>query len=137
MHHSFNKSVANRSAINKTHGFTLVELMTAVAIIAILSVFAVPAYQSYVGDSELGVVTTNIYTMEMFQEDYMMRNGEYANNLADLDEIEEEIGWRPKTQDGITYSIAAGDRTTYDVTAISPGGMEVCITFPGRDPCDP
>ncbi len=122
---------------DRTSGFTLIELMVAVAIVAILSVFAVPAYQSYVEDSERGVVTTNIYTIEMFQEDYMMRNGEYANDLADIDAIDDEIGWRPKTDDGFTYEIAASDGTTYEVTATHPGGLEICIEFPGRDLCDP
>lgn len=122
---------------SKSKGFTLIELMTAVAIVAILAVFAIPGYQSYVEDSERGVVTTNIYTIEMFQEDYMMRNGEYANDLADIDAIDDEIGWRPKTEDNVTYSIAAGDGTTYDVTAVHPGGLEICITFPGRDLCAP
>lgn len=119
----------------RAEGFSLIELMSAVAIVGILAVFAVPAYQSYVSDSEVGVLTTNIYTMEMFQEDYFLRNGEYANGLADIDAIEDEIGWRPQTDDGIAYSIAASDGTTYEVTATAGDGVEVCVSFPGRNPC--
>ncbi len=128
---------ARLSAATSSKGFSLIELMSAVAIVGILAVFAVPAYQSYVSDTEIGVLTTNIYTIEMFQEDYFLRNGEYANDLADIDAIDDEIGWRPQTDDGITYEIAASDGTVYEVTATDAAGTEVCIEFPGRDPCDP
>ncbi len=124
-----------RNMTSTQQGFSLVEMMTAVVIVGILAAFAVPTYQAYVDNPEDGKLTTNIFTIEMFQEDFFMRNGEYAQDLADVDAIEDAIGWRPRSDDGILYSIAASDGTTYEVTAEDPGGRSVCIVFPDRQPC--
>ena len=116
-------------------GFTLVELMIVLAIMAILLVFAVPSFQNTVDTTEVGVVTANIHTIEMFQEDFFLRNGAYANDLDNINEIEAAIGWNPRSDDGIAYSIAASDGTLYDVTAVSPEGFTVCIRFPAKQNC--
>ena len=116
-------------------GFSLVELMVAVAIIAILAAFALPAYNNYIATAEDGQLVSNISTMRVFQEDFFMRNGSYAVNLADIAAIEAAIGWEPQSDDGITYSIAAGDGTFYQVTATSPNGRSICRRFPANTPC--
>jgi prepilin-type N-terminal cleavage/methylation domain-containing protein len=116
-------------------GFTLIELMVAIAIVAILSAIAFPIYTRYIDTSEEGVLVTNIASMEIFQEDFRMRNGSYAVNLADLAAIEAAIGWRPQANDGITYSIANGDGSVYQVTATHPNGETVCVEYPSRTRC--
>ena len=119
----------------KNKGFTLIELMVALGIIAVLAAFALPAYRAYVETSEQGQLISNIQTMEVFQEDFFLRNGAYANNLANIAAIDGAIGWTPQRADGITYSIANSDGTFYRVTAISPNGMTVCVEFPDNVPC--
>ena len=116
-------------------GFTLVELMVVVVIIVIVSSFAVPAYQSYVETSQEGTLRSSLMTVEVFQEDYFLRRGFYANNLANVAAIEGEIGWAPRNDDGTTYSIANSDGTFYQMTAVHPDGMTICMRFPDRDPC--
>ncbi len=123
------------TAARTQQGFSLVEMMTAVVIVGILAAFAVPTYQAYVENTEDGTLTANIFTIEMFQEDFFMRNGEYAQDLGDIDAIEDAIGWRPRSDDGIEYAIAASDGTTYEVTATHPAGQTICIVFPDRQPC--
>ena len=71
------------------------EMLVSVAIMAVLLGFAVPAYQRYVTTAQEGVLRNNIQSMHIFQEDYFLRTGRYANNLADLAAIEAAIGWRP------------------------------------------
>lgn len=117
-------------------GFTLVELMITVAIIAVISAIAMPLYSGYVQTSREGVLVQNISTIEVFQEDFRMRNGNYLTVAADLDAIEAAIGWRPQDADGdITYSIASAAANTYDVTATDATGTTVCIRFPNKTRC--
>ena len=118
----------------KQSGFTLIELMIVVTIMAILLVFAVPSYQGYLRDSAEGVIVSNIHSMEMFQEDVLMRTGAYATGLADIAAITAATGWDPRNSDGVLYAVAAnGD--SYDVTATHPDGWTVCITLPDKVRC--
>lgn len=115
-------------------GFTLIELMIVVAILAVLSAIAIPLYGGYVQTSREGVLVSNISTMEVFQEDFRLRNGGYFAPAADAAAIEAGIGWVPRDDGEIEYSIAdAGD--SYQVTAIDETGVEVCIQLPEKVRC--
>ncbi len=119
-------------------GFTMIELMVTVTILSILLVFAVPAYQSYIETTEEAVLVNNVNTMEVFQEDFFLRNGTYAVGLANIAAIETAIGWEPQSDDGILYAVAdgpSGDASDYNVTATHPDGLVICITFPEKTRC--
>ena len=120
---------------NKQSGFSLIELMITVGIIAVLAAFALPAYNAYITTAEQGQLISNMETMAVFQEDFLLRNGSYAVNLANNAAIEAAIGWEPRADDGITYSIAAGDGSTYSVTATNASGMTICRVYPADTPC--
>lgn len=119
----------------RNSGFTLIELMIVIALIAIISAIALPAYNQYIDTGEEGVLVQNISTIEIFQEDFRLRNGVYAVNLADIAAIEAAIGWRPQADDGFTYSIADGDGTVYQVTGNNETGDTICIEFPAKTRC--
>jgi len=109
--------------------------MITLAIVAIVLSIGVPAYNSYITTAEQSQLVSNMKTMQVFQEDYFMRNGEYADNLADIAAIEAAIGWEPSSDDGITYSIANGDGSKYEVTAVSPTGLTICMEYPANKIC--
>jgi prepilin-type N-terminal cleavage/methylation domain-containing protein len=123
------------SKVSRQSGFTIIELMIALGIIAILSAIAVPMYNDYIETGEDGRLASNIATIEVFQERVLMREGAYANDLADIAAIEAATGWNPRANDGVTYSIAASDGTLYQVTATAPDGRSFCLEFPSKDPC--
>ncbi len=127
-------------------GFSLVELMVAVAIVAILAAVAMPLYTDYVNNAQVGVLVGNINTMEPFQEDLQLRTGSYGagtfssstNTIkATVGGTDFPLGWAPKdTSDGVSYvvsSIASG--AGYRVTATTPDGVSVCRSFPGGADC--
>ena len=68
---------------NRQRGFTLIELMMAVAIMALLTAVAVPLYRGYIGEARIGTAITDIRQIEVVLNDLAM-----DNNLAALDDNE-------------------------------------------------
>jgi type IV pilus assembly protein PilE len=60
-------------------GFTLIELMTVVAIVAIIASFALPAYNDYVRRSQLTEAFTNLSDFRIRMEQFYQDNRTYAN----------------------------------------------------------
>jgi type IV pilus assembly protein PilE len=59
-------------------GFTLMELMIVVAIIAILSAIAIPQYQAYITRSKLTEATSNLSSVRAAMEQYYQDNRAYV-----------------------------------------------------------
>lgn len=118
-----------------SHGFSLIELMIAVAIIAIIAAVALPLYQGYIQTSREGVLVNNISTIEIFQEDRMLRTGSYLLTAANTAAITAGIGWTPRDDGELSYSIADGGGGSYDVTATDDTGVTVCMRFPQKVRC--
>ena len=116
-------------------GFTLIELMVTVAVLGVLMVIAVPAYRNYVDTAEEGVLVSNIHTIEMFQEDFFLRNGNYSVGHANVAAITAAIGWEPRTDDGSLYQIDGDGVASYTVTGTNSLGRSVCIVFPDKTRC--
>lgn len=123
------------SARQSQQGFTLIELLISVVILSIIGAIAMPMYQSYVQTGEEGVLLSNMATIEVFQEDFRLRTGDYAVNLADKAAIEAAIGWEPRDSAEYLYSIAAGDGSIYRLTGVDPNGNTRCIEYPAGTPC--
>ena len=55
-------------------GFSLIELMIAVAILAIVSAIAIPLYEGYIAESRIGRTIKDIRQMELILNDHFMDN---------------------------------------------------------------
>ena len=119
----------------RSSGFSLIELLVAMGILTIISAIAVPMYTDYIESSQRGVLLNSMATMEVFQEDFRLRNGAYAVDLEDIAAITAAIGWEPNDDNGTTYVVADGDGSTYQVTATNSEGISMCRVYPGRDDC--
>ena len=119
-------------------GFTLIELMIAVGVIAVLAALALPAYNGYIKTSREGALISNIATMEVFEEDYRLRTGNYIAGSFDgttADANMQTLGWQPQDADGTVYNIVVVAGPSYKVTATDKSGTTVCRQFPAKIPC--
>jgi type IV pilus assembly protein PilE len=122
--------------ITKQLGYTLIEMMVAVGLLAVLSAIAIPVYNSYISTSRIGALVNNIATVEVFEEDFRLRNGVYQagvfNGVPDANLL--LLGWQPQENDGTTYAIVLAG-ASYQVTAVDRVGTTVCRQLPEKIPC--
>jgi len=117
-------------------GYTLVELMIAVAIIGIIAAIAMPIYNNYIVTSREGALLGSIATIRVFQEDFRLRNGNYAAGTYDdgADANLAVLDWEPETDD-VVFVVAANAGVSYTVTATDASGHSTCRLFPDNNNC--
>ncbi len=87
----------------KERGFTLIELLVVVLIIGILSSVALPQYQKAVEKSRAVEALTMIKAAIQAEEVYYLANGDYTDNVDELDII------IPSTDNFLLESVYDGD----------------------------
>lgn len=97
-----------KTNIPRQHGFTLIELMIAVAIIGILSAIAVPSYQKYVREARRADGQALLLDLQQKQEKWRVNNTSYGT-LADL-------GGSP-TSSYYDYTVTVNTATAYTLIA--------------------
>ena len=120
-------------------GFSLVELMVAIAILGVIVAIAAPLYRGYVESAATGALVNNIATMDVFQEDVMLRTGAYAEGTYDArageTSLTDATGWRPQSDTGAVYVVEEATASSYRVTATDAEGRRVCRIMPARSGC--
>ncbi|SFI20423.1 type IV pilus assembly protein PilE [Collimonas sp. OK307] len=97
----------------KEKGFTLIELMITVAIIAILAAVALPAYSDYVKRGQIQDGTTNLASGRVRMEQFFQDSQTYVGGPC------------PAATKYFTYDCGtpAATATTYTITANGIGGL--------------
>lgn len=67
-----------------TRGFSLIELMVAVAIVAVIAAVAYPSYQNSIRKGKRAEAMTAISLVQQAQERWRSNNPAYSTNLANL-----------------------------------------------------
>ncbi|MEO5378138.1 MAG: prepilin-type N-terminal cleavage/methylation domain-containing protein [Magnetococcus sp. DMHC-6] len=96
--------------LNKNFGFTLIDLVIAMVIVAILAMFAIPAYNQYIQQSRRGDAYATLEMIALAQEQWRSTHTTYGT-LANV--------WPQGGSKGGFYTITIGmlSATTYLVTA--------------------
>ena len=100
-------------------GFTLIEVMIVVAIVAILGAIAVPGYNNYVMRSKISEAVANLSDMRVKMEQYFLDHRTYAGACANG-----TVAPKP-TGKYFTYDCPVKNATQYTITAtgIASAGM--------------
>jgi len=94
-----------------TKGFTLLELLTVVGIIAILGAIAVPFYNDYVTRSKITEATSALSDGRVKMEQFFQDNRTYSGGPA------------PTATTYFTYAVSGASTTAYTITATGNGSM--------------
>ena len=99
---------------DRERGFSLVELMIVVAIVAIIATFALPSYRQHVIRSNRTDATSALLRVAANQEKFYIQNNRYASY--------DELG-SPTTENGwYTLAVSEADATTFTATATAASG---------------
>jgi type IV pilus assembly protein PilE len=102
-----------------TRGFTLIEVMIVVAIVAILSAVAMPAYSDYITRGRIPDATSGLATrqtrMEQWFQDARSYRAAGSNDCA--------IGAADNSGTYFNFTCVAGSATTFTITATGKGPM--------------
>ena len=133
---------ANRSR-RHTSGFTLIELMVVVAVIAILGTIAVSTYRSYILRTNRTEARMALLATQVAQEKYFLQNNQYAPDIATVIAAPPGGLGINLTPGGVTMggnytvSFAAATPNTYTLQAVATGTQTndtaSCLTFTIND----
>jgi type IV pilus assembly protein PilE len=99
-------------------GFTLVELMITVAIVAIVASFAIPAYGDYVKRSKISEAISGLSDMRVKMEQYYQDARSYVGACA-----AGTVAPIPASTQNFDFACPTLTATTYTVTATGKSGM--------------
>jgi prepilin-type N-terminal cleavage/methylation domain-containing protein len=85
-------------------GFTLIELMVVIAIVAFLAMIAIPSFMTFLAKAKRSEAYMNLHAIYAAQKAYWMEHGKYANALTGPD----GIGWKPEGAYNYTYGFGYG-----------------------------
>lgn len=113
-------------SMSKMQGFTLMELMITVVIVAVLAAVAVPIYQDSIAKSRRAEAVSALMTGAQRLEAYYTANGTYLN--ATNDGLAPVFATAVPTSGNAYYSIAqdstaAATATTFKLVASATGAM--------------
>jgi type IV pilus assembly protein PilE len=120
--------VSDHPRNRRTRGFTLIELMITVAIVAILAAIAYPSYQAQVRKSRRAEAQAHLMALAGRQHQFLVDTRAYAGTLAD-------IGIAAPTNVAahytLTLTVPAGNPPSFTLTAAPNGNQasEPCGTL--------
>jgi type IV pilus assembly protein PilE len=136
--------VKQRARARRDRGFTLVELIVAMVILATLAAIAIPSYSIYVLKSHRTEAKSALLDLASLEERYFSTAGTYSNNPPDLGypgtagtAFPVGSGWynvlvSVNAAIAPTALIPAGTPATYTITATATGQQlpdTACATF--------
>ncbi|MNZ23681.1 Fimbrial protein precursor [compost metagenome] len=106
----------------RCRGFTLIELMIAVAIVAILAMVAYPSYQQYVIRGNRAAAQAEMMDIANRQQQYLLANRTYASK-SELESGGYALSSEVSGNYGYDISLGSGSVPTFTIT-FTPTGSQ-------------
>lgn len=113
--------------MKKNTGFSLIELLIALAIVAILAAIAIPSYNSQIQKTRRSDAITSLTRAASMQERFYMRNNSYTGVVADLGGAQSPEGYYTLAVDITACPNGQPDGSCFTLTA-NPAGPQVSDT---------
>jgi type IV pilus assembly protein PilE len=101
--------------LNKQTGFTLIELMIVVVIVAILAAIAIPSYSDYVTRGRVPDATSNLATKRVKIEQFFQDNRTYSGAT--------DCASDTTTSSYFNFSCTTATATAFTLQAVGKGAM--------------
>ncbi len=118
-------------------GFTLIELMVVVAIIAVLTMLAVPTFSTFIAKAKRTEAYTNLHALYAAQKAYWAEHGTYTAQLNGND----GLGWKPTGYKGggtqekfyYTYGVPGTEGINYFTGKLEAPASELSRGYADKD----
>jgi len=120
--------LAHRVISKRDEGFTLIELMIVVAIIAILAAIAIPQLSVHRTKSYNTAAVSDLKNAAIAQEAYYVDNRQYTNSISSLTTIPYNLS----ISQSVNIAVSSANNEAYLMTAFhSAGNKTYTLSGPG------
>ncbi len=107
-------------------GFTLIELMIVVAIIAFLAMVSIPSFKRFLAKAKRTEAYMNLNAIATAEKVYWAEHGTYSSDL-------QAIGWKPEGQTQYSYGFGGSAGTNNIAGALQTAGSDLSQGQAGKD----
>jgi len=112
-------------------GFTLIELMTTIAILGVVAAVAIPSYTGYLTTAKMAEAKNNIAALKLAEEEFFLENNRYFFTSASGTNAQLATAsgglWsaKPGANGSVNFTYTVTNVDTYTITATGNSGTDV------------